>query len=117
MSPLLGQMKGLVVKLLEAALIELTQNFNWLSHFPDTTIFHLPKVKSDHCPLLLKTHQSVFIGTKPFHLETMWLGHHEFQNLVTKHWNNDHISLCNAISNFTYDLSIWSKESFHNIYH
>lgn len=60
-------------------------NFNWVSHFPDTTVLHLPKSRFDHCPLLLKTHHSIFNGLKPFRFETMWLNHPDFKNFVTKH--------------------------------
>lgn len=46
-------------------------NFQWLSLFPDSKDFQLPRPRSDHCPILLKTQTFLHSGQKPFRFESM----------------------------------------------
>lgn len=41
-------------------------NCEWLSHFLDIKVIHLPKPRLDHNPLLLKTQNFNHLGSKPF---------------------------------------------------
>lgn len=46
----------------------------------------LPKVTSNHWPIMLNTAKLSF-GPKPFRFENMWTTHQDFKNLVEKWWN------------------------------
>lgn len=63
-------------------------NPSWISLFPNSKVFHLPRIHSDHCPILLKTIPSNAPKEKIFRLESFWMNHHEFPNFVQNNWNN-----------------------------
>lgn len=49
-------------------------NPEWLNIFPNANLWHLPRVSSDHCPILLKLSNNMSSrGEKPFRFEPMWL--------------------------------------------
>lgn len=87
-------------------------NFEWVSLFPDNIVFYLPRPRSDHCPILLKTHNFPNTSQKPFHFETMWMSHIDFKDLVNNSWNQHHLPLNDIIVNFTQNLSSWNKKLF-----
>ncbi|KAL7160678.1 hypothetical protein ABFS83_01G113200 [Erythranthe nasuta] len=49
------------------------------------TVDHLPRLESDHCPLLLNFGQ---LQTKPscFYFQNMWMEHHNYQDFVASFW-------------------------------
>lgn len=49
---------------------------NWLSFFPDSSVKILPRISSDHHPLLIKCGQW---GAKPFQFDAMWMTHPRFK--------------------------------------
>ena len=57
-------------------------NAEWATLFPSAEIHHLPKVKSDHCPILLSTNLKERKPPKPFRFEQMWLTDPSFPTLV-----------------------------------
>ena len=57
-------------------------NAEWATLFPTAEIHHLPKVKSDHCPILLSTDPRERKPPKPFRFEQMWLTDPTFPALV-----------------------------------
>lgn len=65
----------------------------WLDIFPYTKVTHLPRLTSDHCPILLKTNSDAIRGLRPFRFEFFWMNHPTFQNLTNYIWNRDHTSL------------------------
>jgi len=44
------------------------RNTSWRNRFPEASVRHLPAAQSDHCPILIETHNinTVFRGEKPF---------------------------------------------------
>lgn len=50
-------------------------NSDWISLFPNSKVFHLPRIRSDHCPLLLSTQPRCNMGPRPFRLELFWIKH------------------------------------------
>lgn len=46
----------------------------------------------------------------------MWMNHPDFNNLVNRHWNQNHNPLHVTIREFTHNLSIWNQDTFQNIY-
>ncbi|KAF7838459.1 reverse transcriptase [Senna tora] len=62
-------------------------NSEWIQLFPNALNFHLPRIKSDHIPLLLVTSpQSVSPSTRPFRCERVWLKEPGFLNLAEVAW-------------------------------
>ena len=59
-------------------------NSEWKIHFPRTEIHHLPRTKSDHCPILMDTDPPKSKSHKPFKFEQIWLTDPSFSNLVKK---------------------------------
>lgn len=58
-------------------------NFEWNCLFPHVTVTHLPKVKSDHSPILINCDNSVNAqGSKPFRFQATWLTHPGFKEVI-----------------------------------
>lgn len=57
----------------------------WILKFPEVKVTHLPRIRSRHCPLLLSLDgHRLENSSRPFRLETMWLEHPDFRNLIKK---------------------------------
>lgn len=89
---------------------------NWLALFLESKGQHLPRTRSDHNPIILKTDFRQAIGLKPFRFETMWLSHPDFWTLVRNTWNNGNSTLQDTIYTFAQKVAAWNKEVFGNIY-
>ena len=88
----------------------------WFPKFPNSTIHHLPKITSDHCPLLLRLdHPPTRHGPKPFRFEPMWVLHESFQSIVHNAWINAP-TFDSKLEQTRQDLTIWNKEHFGNVY-
>ncbi|KAK4564707.1 hypothetical protein RGQ29_006684 [Quercus rubra] len=57
-------------------------NAEWKLLFPTAEIHHLPKVKSDHCPIMLLMDPCEQKPPKPFRFEQMWLIDPSFPSVV-----------------------------------
>lgn len=54
-----------------------------------TYMMHLPRVKSDHSPLLISlSNQQGSHPNKPFRMESMWCGHPSFISIVSNSFTN-----------------------------
>jgi hypothetical protein len=58
---------------------------SWSSFWGDQILRVLPRVVSDHCPLLLKS-SNIVSGPKPFRFCNHWLHHDGFVKLVEEGW-------------------------------
>lgn len=65
-------------------------NEDWRIRFEKGAVRNLPKIKSDHCPILIGTNgfAPLPIATKPLRIEAAWLHHEHFEEFVLTHWNN-----------------------------
>lgn len=91
-------------------------NYEWLNFYPEAHVQYLPRIHSNHCPLLLALHKNTPPRNNIFILKIMWLTHQEFPQLVDQIWNNNP-HLLEAIENFTTLVKIWKKDSFGNIFY
>lgn len=59
-------------------------NLEWRLRFENTEIYHLPKLKSDHAPLLMAfdDRRPANRRRRPFRFEAVWLTHPSFDKLV-----------------------------------
>ncbi|KAK2640629.1 hypothetical protein Ddye_028424 [Dipteronia dyeriana] len=91
----------------------------WRAMFDEGYIRHLPRISSDHCPIVLCLRISHIprSSLKPFKFEAMWIKHKGFGNLVKTGWDRNGGSLSDKISNLSNDLKVWNKEVFGCIFH
>ena len=101
-------------------------NANWTLLFPTAEIHHLPRVKSDHCPILLNTDPSEPKLPKPFRFEQMWLTDLTFPSLVEDNWEASELipTAFSSLSRFprrlealTENIRSWNKTHFGNVFH
>ncbi|CAL1354334.1 unnamed protein product [Linum trigynum] len=93
-------------------------NTLWNSTFPDTTVQHLPRLSSDHHPILTSIgSQGVNVSfDRPFRFEAAWLSNNDFDTQVADGWDQQ-ASLPVALEKLATSLSQWSKSTFGNIFH
>ena len=91
-------------------------NLSWRTLYSDATVTHLPKIWSDHCPVLLELCRSYVCNLiKPFRFQTMWLLHSEFPLMVQHAWSENR-GLHTAISDFVIRAKKWNSEVFGNLF-
>lgn len=91
-------------------------NSQWRTQFPEGMVQVLPRIYSDHSPLLIRTfgyHQNAFVN-RPFRLEAAWLTDVSFANVVSNAWFGKNIFDC--IKNFSKEASKWNRNVFGNIF-
>ncbi|KAI0524306.1 hypothetical protein KFK09_003672 [Dendrobium nobile] len=100
-------------------------NNEWLSAFSMTSIDHLSKTLSDHCPLLLNINANKNVGNAAFRFQNMWLTHDDCKNVISINWNapifpnNDikgMLRLWSKLSRLKHVLNWWNKKVFKNIF-
>lgn len=57
-------------------------NDNWSDLFPITDVFHLPRVSSDHCPILISYGIQQENHMKYFRFLNFWVEQADFINVV-----------------------------------
>ncbi|KAF7820958.1 reverse transcriptase [Senna tora] len=91
-------------------------NHQWLTLFPEATNHHLPRIKSDHNPLLLCTIPSPSYKPKrPFKCEQIWLSQPDFLKLVQSTWAESN-SIPEGLKLIQDRAIEWNKYSFGNIF-
>ena len=88
----------------------------WQTLYADATMTHLPRTRSDHCPVLLELcRQEVGHLNKPFRFHTIWLLHPKFSSVVQQAWP-DNRRLHTAILDFTNRAKKWNANVFGNLF-
>ena len=101
-----------------SVLIKPLCNPSWKLCFEETNVLHLPRVLSDHCPILLNTQPTpLHLGQKPFRLETMWFNDPSFPALVKNSQLSFPLDVPLTIRDFTEKVTIWNREIFGNHFH
>uniref|UniRef100_A0A803Q138 CCHC-type domain-containing protein n=1 Tax=Cannabis sativa TaxID=3483 RepID=A0A803Q138_CANSA len=83
-----GRQNNLVFERLDCA----CGNSDWFDMFPDAKVFHLERINSDHCPLLLTCAKQKLDGVEGvrwhsrFHFEHAWAEEETCLELVTQSW-------------------------------
>ncbi|KAL4329777.1 hypothetical protein AHAS_Ahas13G0334000 [Arachis hypogaea] len=91
-------------------------NLGFNDLFPSAGVKHLPKLKSDHIPILLDFNNlEMRRRDKPFRLLTPWLLHEDYQRLVKNSWIKQG-DLVSNINNFANKAKVWNKEVFGHIF-
>lgn len=91
-------------------------NIDWLDIFDNTLIFHLPRVCSDHAPVLVSFGDSNSVNIdRPFRFQLAWLTHEKFKDFVGTVWNNNE-SFDNNTKVMPSYLKDWNVKVFGNIF-
>lgn len=106
-----------VLKRLDRALA----NEKWLELFPETTVKVLPRIASDHSPLLLDLCGSSIAKRKPWRFEDFWLQLPASQGVVDRAWRrcvrgNIFRQLSCKIRRTKEALKGWNKDSVENLF-
>jgi hypothetical protein len=91
-------------------------NVSWRLRFQEGFAKVLPRVQSDHHPIIVIHDGETNAGTnRPFRYEAAWATHENFRQLLQENWirGRDFVDL---LSNLTNNLKVWNKEVFGNIF-
>ncbi|GAV91392.1 hypothetical protein CFOL_v3_34787, partial [Cephalotus follicularis] len=83
--------------------------------FPINMVYHLSRMSSDHCLILMDTNPRDSPSPKRFWFESMWLSHSDFQTFVSSSWGPFNNSLVQAIQACANALSSWNRNVFDNV--
>ncbi|KAI9123912.1 hypothetical protein K1719_005212 [Acacia pycnantha] len=91
-------------------------NSTWIQSFLCSSLTHLPKVLSDHRPILIRLglNPQAHSTDPPFKFLAAWLTHSDFQGIVHRIWSSGY-DLPTCIDQFTEEMKIWNKDSFGHI--
>ncbi|XP_057444628.1 uncharacterized protein LOC130736869 [Lotus japonicus] len=65
-------------------------NTPWVQTFPQVSVFHLPRLKSDHNLILIKLFEAPGDNLqRPFHFLASWLTHADFPRVVDGAWKDN----------------------------
>jgi hypothetical protein len=61
-------------------------NAEWCTAYPNTTVYHLPMLRSDHAPILTLLNSSRRRTNKPFRFENWWLLEQGYEEVAKSSW-------------------------------
>ena len=65
-------------------------NSDWRLQWHQAEVHHLPRTKSDHCPILVQIEERNRMRfNKPFQFHMAWLTHEGFSDMVIQNWLAD----------------------------
>lgn len=65
-------------------------NVHWCASYPNSQTFNLPKIGSDHRPILLDTNPLEIKASPLFHFEHTWTTYEDCSSLVQANWHSSH---------------------------
>ena len=84
---------------------------NWSIAFPQAKVRILPKLTSDHAPILIKLSNPKEYPKLTFRFQAAWLTHPGFRKCVHENWNSN-LSLTQNNKSMAKNLMQWNKEEF-----
>ncbi|CAN6546588.1 unnamed protein product [Malus baccata var. baccata] len=69
-------------------------DIRWFDSWPHSNCIALPKVVSDHNPLIFSGSRVLRNGHRPFRFQSMWVQHPSFRETVTHCWSNTVVYGC-----------------------
>ncbi|PRQ42072.1 putative RNA-directed DNA polymerase [Rosa chinensis] len=94
----------------------------WFEAWPFTSCVALPRVVSDHSPLIFSASKLSPSGPKPFRFQSMWLQHPNFHAVVSNCWNSFQLCGCpmfvtlQKLKALKHCLRDWNKAVFGNVH-
>ncbi|XP_031124346.1 uncharacterized protein LOC116027060 [Ipomoea triloba] len=91
-------------------------NVAWRQLFPESMVSHLPRLASDHAPLLITIEKRVSSLTRHyFKFQAAWFTDPSFMNLVRNSWVRTG-DVCSNVNRVESALTIWNRSVFGNIH-
>ncbi|KAL1357221.1 hypothetical protein HN51_009176 [Arachis hypogaea] len=91
-------------------------NVEWNLTFHSAAVETLPRVKSDHHPILIRTFStSNNPKIRPFRFEFMWMQHEDFNSFIRENWQSDSPLNLN-IQSFVTKIKKWNQQVFGHIF-
>lgn len=109
-------MRNPIFEKLDKALV----NDNWLEAQLEINIVNLPKMGSDHSPVLLKCSSSIpneNPTVKPFKFEPFWYHEPFFKTLINDNQRSISAELPNKLTSLSQIIRSWTRICFENIFH
>ncbi|XP_019432044.1 PREDICTED: uncharacterized protein LOC109339110 [Lupinus angustifolius] len=96
-------------------------NDDWLSVWNHTMCCSLPRICSDHHPLLICSSSASASRIVPFRFHNMWIQHHDCRRLVAEMWNTPLVGcpmfiLSQKLKLLKKELRTWNKTVFGNVH-
>ncbi|KAL1565667.1 hypothetical protein AAHA92_01366 [Salvia divinorum] len=94
---------------------------HWTTVFAATRVTHLPRISSDHAPLLVRCKASLQVPRPSFRFQNMWTRHHTFKEEIARAWTADTgflgmLNLQFKLSRIKSFLKRWNRDVFGNIF-
>ncbi|KAH1073282.1 hypothetical protein J1N35_025610 [Gossypium stocksii] len=84
----------------------------WVSNFPHSLVFHIPRIKSDHRPILVCTNPDLSLPKgRPFRFLAGWTKHDNFKDLVRSKWRFSG-NMAESLSDFTSHVKDWNRSTY-----
>ncbi|XP_058068824.1 uncharacterized protein LOC131218159 [Magnolia sinica] len=95
-------------------------NDEWIRCFPKFHVVHLPRVNSDHAPLLLNFPAPNKVLARPFRFQRMWFLHEGFLQIIKEAWTGDlqgspMVNLLLKLRKTKLVVKAWNRSVFDNI--
>ncbi|XP_026399785.1 uncharacterized protein LOC113295673 [Papaver somniferum] len=92
-------------------------NTDWFFMFPDNGVLHLPRIRSDHAPILVNIHKTKKRRRKHANkFEYHWTEHPGYKDVVHNAWTGRQQDTVNKILEVGRKLNEWSRKTFGNIF-
>jgi hypothetical protein len=89
----------------------------WRLDFQDGSVEVLPRMHSDHSPLLLRCCPNPnLIINKPFRFEAAWIYHPQFAQVVDEAWRKGSPIFTSSLGHVREDAQRFNREVFGNIF-
>ena len=105
--------RGSLSKRLDRAL----GNKDWILKFDNYSVTNLPRVDSDHRPVLVHFERNGrgMRSIKPFRFLVAWMTDNRFGSFMQDNWQGN-MPYAQAASSFTSKVTTWNREVFGNIF-
>lgn len=94
-------------------------SISWREIFANAFIHHLPKTRSDHCPILMQLFSNNYIDRSdvPFRFQAMWLSHANYADFIDSTWCFMNGNFNEKIRSMASALSKWNNDTFGHLFH
>ncbi|XP_026459237.1 uncharacterized protein LOC113359882 [Papaver somniferum] len=87
-------------------------NTSWRLLFPDEAVLHLPRIGSDHAPIILNTMRKPPKRNPNHKFEFYWTDHTDFKDILKSSWDNSTGDTTTKLQDVGEKLKKWSKDTF-----
>lgn len=106
------------VRKIEERLDRVVSNADWRLLFPEAEVRHLPRLHSDHCPVILYCEPNIHLSSanRPLRFQAMWLTATDFHAMIRQSWSHLHGYFDQKLDKMAELLKYWNKETFGNLF-